>query len=254
MSDKNGITPVHGTTISVGSGENKKIVVTTPATRITSGGKIIKGDSLLDVVFVFDTTGSMDDKIEALIQTCTQFVDEAKSLDLSSKFALVSFGDIRVEGGGDRIELVISPTEDVQEIKHGLVHVPRNNGFGNIGESSLEAIQEALKIPHRPGAVKVLILITDEPAHQHNIKAIDMTRTLSEKEFLVFVVSPPEPYYIEMAKQNGGIWKEIGTTTNLDEILEMFRNLAKKVSEVAQEVHLLADGSVKDYLRLKPPR
>jgi hypothetical protein len=43
MSNKNGITPVHGTTISVGSGENKKIVVTTPATRITSGGKIIKG-------------------------------------------------------------------------------------------------------------------------------------------------------------------------------------------------------------------
>lgn len=251
MSDK--LSTPRRTVITTGKGKNQK-AITVGKPRVSSRGKVVGYENKVDVVFVFDTTGSMDDKIEGLKQTCKFFVDEAKSLDLDMQFALISFGDIKVEGRGDKIEVVVSPTSSIKKIKNGLTDMPRNSGFGNDGESSMEAIGEALGLKYRAEAVKVLILITDEPAHQHNITADEMTKRLSEREFLVFVIAPSLPYYKVMALNNGGIWKEVGLDTDLSEILEAFKEIARTVSEVAEEVHLLADGSVKRYLQLKPPK
>lgn len=233
--------------------KSTKVIADKRPTLITDG-KVVNSDNQVDLVFVFDTTGSMDDKIKALKQTCMLFVDEANNLDLDIQFALISFGDIKVEGGGDTIEVVVSPTSNIEKIKHGLTHIPRNSGFGNDGESSMEAIREALKLSYRTQTVRVLVLITDEPAHQHNITAPQMTATLTEREFLVFVIAPPFRYYKEMALKNKGIWKEVGISTNLSEILDIFKEVAKKVSEVVEDVHRLAGGSVSEYHRLKPPK
>lgn len=249
--DKKLVPQKKGTVITTGKGKDKTRITVKP--KISSRGKIVGFGNEIDVVFVFDTTGSMDDKIEALLLTCGQFVDEAKSLSLDSHFALISFGDLSVIGGGDRIELVVPLTDKIEKIKHGLSNIPRNHGFGNWGESCLEAIQEAFKISYRERAVKVMVLITDEPALQHNITVENVIQELGERECLVFVIAIDEPYYREMALKNGGIWKEISAHTNLSEILEAFREMARKVSEIAQEVHLLGDGSVKKYLALKAP-
>jgi hypothetical protein len=118
----------------------------------------------------------------------------------------------------------------------------------------MEAMLEVFKLQYRPKAVKVAILITDEPALQHRNRATDITTKLKQQEFLVFVISVDEPYYKEMALKNGGIWKLIGIDTDLSEILAIFRDIAKKVSQVVKEVHLIGNGSVKRYLELKPPR
>lgn len=252
MSSKNEITPGKRTVISVGQGENKQIV--SLSTVIKSGGQVVKMKNLVDLVFVFDTTGSMDDKIHALIQTCSQFVKEANYLDLNIQFSLISFGDISIEGGSDKIELVVPLTSDITKMQNGLEYIPRNSGYGNEGETCLEAIEKAFGLPYRDSAVKGLILITDEPAIQKYKTAESMTEILSEKGFLVFVISPPENYYKKMASQNGGVWKEISSSTRLDDILRIFKEIARKVSEIALEVHLLTDGNVKDYLRLRTPQ
>ena len=250
MNDK--LAPRKTTTIvTTGKGGEKAIVAGKPVVSSQTGK--VRGGNSVDVVFVFDTTGSMDDKISALLETCAQFVDEASKMQLDPQFALISFGDISIQGGGDRIETVVPPTGEIERIKYGLTNIPRNNGFGNDGESCLEAIQEAFRLQYRTGAVKVLVLITDEPALQHHIRASEMTKNLAKREFLVFVVAPDEPYYREMATKNGGIWKQVGSNTDLSEILRMFGELAKKVTQVAKEVHLLGRGSVKEYLKLKPP-
>ena len=241
-----------GTVITTGKGKNKTVIIA--KSKVSSRGKVVGFGNQLDVVFVIDTTGSMEDKIEALLLTCRQFVDEAESLGLDSHFALISFGDISVIGGGDTIELVIPLTSNIERVKYGLSNIPRNNGFGNWGESCLEAIHEAFKVSHREKAVKVMILITDEPALEHNITTDEVIQELREREYLVSVVAIDEPYYKEMALKNGGIWKGIGADTDLSEILEAFREMAKKVSEVVEEVHLLGGGSVKKYLALKAPK
>lgn len=240
----------------------KSIVASTGKTQLVTGKPITSDNpnvqrpgsgNKVDIDFVFDTTGSMEDKIKALLTTCRQFVDEAKRLGLDPYFSLTSFGDISVEGGGDRIELVVSLTGNIERIKAGLTNIPRNNGFGNEGESCLEALEQALKIQHRPGAVKVIILITDEPALQYRHTAEQMTKELKKREYLVFVIATPHEYYKHMAWENGGIWKEISASTSLNDILDIFRKMAKKVVEVAKDVHKLGGGSVSKYLQLKPP-
>jgi len=243
--------PGRQTMVTTGKGKEQTIIAGKP--QVSSKTGKVEGGNQVDVVFVFDTTGSMDDKISALIQTCTQFVEEAGGLKLDAQFALISFGDISVRFGGDKIELVVPLTPDIAQIKHGLTYIPRNNGFGNVGESSMEAMQEVFGLPYRPKAVKVVILITDEPALQHQYKAKEVTARLTEREFLVFVIATDEPYYREMAQKNGGIWKQIGADTDLSEILAIFKEIARKVSRVAKDVHLLGKGSVRAYLKQLPP-
>ncbi len=239
------------TVVSTGRGQDKAIIVGKP--QISSQTGRVAGGNQVDVVFVFDTTGSMDDEIDGLLSTCTQFVDEAQKMGLDANFALISFGDISIAGGGDKIETVTPLTSEVERIKFGLRHIPRNNGFGNEGETCLEAIQEAFKIQHRTKAVKVLILITDEPAVVRNITPEQITKELTRREYLTFVIAIDMQYYKDMAIKNGGVWKQISSSTDLSEILKIFGEVAKKVSEITKKVHLLG-GSVSRYLALNPPK
>jgi Mg-chelatase subunit ChlD len=204
----------------------------------------------VDLVFVIDTTGSMSDKIESLLATCSRFVEDFNALHLNHRIAIVSFGDLRVRG--DRIQNTAF-TANVEITKKSLRNIPRNSGGGNEGESSLEALERALSLPFRSDAVKAIVLITDEPADQHRLNADDMIGRLAERELLVFVASPPYKYFQRMALRNGGQWYRISAHTNFNDLLKMFRDLAQKVSQVVNDVYQISDGNVADYLRLKPP-
>jgi hypothetical protein len=193
----------------------------------------------------------MSDKIEGLLSTCTRFVDELSTLHLDYQIAVVAFGDLTVPG--DRIEATAF-TNNIEKIKTDLQNVPRFGGGGNSGESSLEALEKALSLPFRSDTVKVIVLITDEPALQNNqLTADSMTKRLNRREILVFVVSPPLDYFKDMAKQNGGQWYQVSANTDLTSLLEMFKQMASKVSRVVSDVYRLADGKVGNYLQLKPP-
>ena len=206
----------------------------------------------LDVIFVFDTTGSMDNKIEALSTVCYQFVEETKEMNLDANFALISFGDISREFGGDKITKEVDLTDDISRIKEGLKNITRNAGFGNGGETPFEAIREAFKIECRAGATKSIILITDEPALMHKIKSSDIIEELLERDYVTFVIATDTPYYKEMANKTAGIWKQISAHTNLNDLLEIFKDVAKKMSEKYYQIQL--DGGMKNHLALNPPK
>ena len=229
----------------------KKIVSNsnTPGIVVELKGKSI-GPKGIDLAFVIDTTGSMSDKIEGLLQTCSKFIDEFSRLNLEHRVAIVAFGDLTVPG--DKIEVADFMT-DVETIKASLRKIPRYSGGGNEGETSLEAILKATTLEFRSQTVKVLILITDEPAIQRELTTDIVIRELRRKEFLTFVVSPPYTYFKEMANQNGGKWYQISANTDFTDLLEMFKNIATKVSQVVSDVYRLSTGSVSSYLQLKPP-
>jgi len=243
--------------------DSKDLIVTiagrevTPVRRaagpiVTVAGKPIpvKTRQGVDLVFVIDTTGSMSDKIQGLLSTCAQFAGEFAALGLAQRMAVVAFGDLTVPG--DKIETT-KFTSNVEILKKSFRHIPRYFGGGNEGESSLEALEKAMALPFQPGAVKALLLITDDAALQHNITASTMIGRLVESEFLVFVVSPRFGYFQEMAKRCGGSWHPVSASTDLASVLEMFRSMAKQVSRVVSDVHRLGDGSVAEYLRLTAP-
>ncbi len=236
-------------TISISSGGKKEVIAQSgPVIKVQ--GREIKQSQAVDLVFVIDTTGSMSDKIQGLLSTCAKFIDEFASMNLNARLAVVAFGDLTVPG--DTVEHS-DFTDNIDKIKKYLKEIPRNGGGGNEGESSLEALTHALKLRFRENAVKTLILITDEPALQHKIKATDMINRLKQGEFLTFVISTPMKYFQEMAKSNGGKWYQISSKTDFTDLLDMFKQVAQKVSKVVSDVYKLGDGSVANYLQLKAP-
>jgi len=243
------------TLISIGRGENKQVITSSGPT-IKIQGQETKPSSqsksmMIDIIFVIDTTGSMSDKIQGLLATCEKFVDDVSAMKLDYQVAIVAFGDLTVPN--DSI-VRTDFTQKLAVIKDSLRNLPRYSGGGNEGESSLEAMAKAMQSPFRQGTVKVIVLITDEPALQHQIKASDIIKQLGQQEFLVFTVAPTIEYYQTMAKSNGGQWYQISASTDFTDLLKMFKQVSEKVSQVVSNVYKLGDGSVANYLKLNPPQ
>jgi hypothetical protein len=208
--------------------------------------------ALADLVFVIDTTGSMNDKIDGLIETCQSFVDRLATRRIDWVAAVVGFGDLTVEG--DRI--VATPfSSSADRVKTLLRGLPRYSGGGNEGESSLEALQAALDLPgYRPDAMKVVVLITDEPALQKKIRPAAMTGRLREAGVIAFVLSPKINYFRSMAGDTGGQWWEVDSGGDFSKILAVFDKIATKVASTLDAVQKLTGGNVKEYLSLPASR
>jgi hypothetical protein len=201
-----------------------------------------------DLVFVIDTTGSMNDKIDGLIESCESFVDKLARKRIDWVAAVVGFGDLTVEG--DRI--VATPfSSSADRVKALLRGLPRYSGGGNEGESSLEALQAALDQPgFRRDAVKVVVLITDEPALQRRLRPTTVTSKLREAGAIAFVLSPKINYFRSMATETGGQWWNVDSGGDFSRILDVFDKIATKVASTVAAVHKLAGGNVKEYLGL----
>jgi hypothetical protein len=205
-----------------------------------------------DLVFVIDTTGSMNDKIDGLIESCQSFVDRLAAKRIDWVAGVVGFGDLTVEG--DRI--VATPfSSSADRVKTLLRGLPRYSGGGNEGESSLEALRAALNLPgYRPDAIKVVVLITDEPALQRELRPATMTGRLREAGAMAFVLSPNLKYFRSMAADTGGQWWNVDSGGDFSKILEVFDKIATKVASTVAAVHQLTGGNVKEYMGLPPSR
>ena len=78
-----------------------------------------------------------------------------------------------------------------------------------------------------------------------------MIARLTGSEILTFVISPELDYFKRMAKQTGGNWYLVASDTDFRSVLDLFRAVSKKVSQVVSDVHQLGRGSVSRYLQLK---
>ena len=150
-------------------------------------------------------------------------------------------------------QAVVDFMTKIESIKKSLVEIDRFSGGGNSGESSLEAVVNAINLNYRNKAVKVMILITDEPALQNEINAEAVIYSLIENEFLTFVISPPLDYFKQMANKNGGKWYQVSAKTDFTDLLEMFEQVALRVSQTVSNVYKIGGGSVATYLKINPP-
>jgi uncharacterized protein (DUF58 family) len=242
--------PNKGLIVSVGKGKNKQVIQSGPTVKLQGKAVAPGGNRGIDLVFVIDTTGSMSNKIEGLLNTAQRFVDELGTLGLSHRVGVVAFGDLTVTGDDVR---VFGFAKDVAQIKRTLREIPRYSGGANEGESSLEALTKAMTLQFREKVVKAFILITDEPALEHALSVKQVTRQLAQMEILTFVIAPAKAYYQEMAQKTGGKWHEVSAQTDFTDLLDMFKRVATKVSQVVSDVYRMGNGSVKKYLQLKAP-
>jgi len=167
------------------------------------------GSDKVNVVFLIDTTGSMDTYINGVKDRAIEFSNILLSKGASYKLGLIGFGDL----GENEKPSVYNFTDDVPKFQKQVKNIPRTYG-GDIPESSLDALETGIELlkSHRDetGARNIFILITDAPPHVPTAtgkSVADVCNMLLERNVTTYVVARKDRESIEaydpLTKPNG---------------------------------------------------
>jgi hypothetical protein len=124
----------------------------------------------LSIVFALDVTGSMASQIDTVKSGVQAFVSELVSRNYAPLVGVIPFRDkVPVAGNlGDVFEGRIELTADSAAVR-SFVGTLRASGGGDANEAALGAVREGVTMlrtqDNRPDAVKLVIVVTDNPGH-----------------------------------------------------------------------------------------
>ncbi|MFC2085478.1 VWA domain-containing protein [Bacteroidota bacterium] len=216
---------------------------------ITSVQPISSAGSSADIVFVFDETGSMGNEIAVMKSFASTFTTMISSNGIDARYALISFKDVE--------EMVQIFTSDALLFQNAVNYLVADGG-GDLPEVSLDACMLAINgLTYRPGAQKIIILVTDAITHYlgdgsgfSDYTMTDVIIALLTNGITVFAAAPDftagkviltnnslkEVYpvvnsinddVLRLAEETGGIWLDINSmdfTPILEEIVETIVN------------------------------
>ena len=120
--------------------------------------------SSTDIVFVLDVTGSMGDEIASVRANMQAFMNHLQGQNMDYRIGFVVFGDIVYVY--NQYFFYTSFTE-IMNIISNIELGEHNIGSGGDGpENQLEAMAEGSVFSWRPGASRVMIMLTDATAHE----------------------------------------------------------------------------------------
>ena len=153
----------------------------------------------VDIVFVFDDTGSMKQEIAGLIERTLEFADIMSTSGFNYQLGLISYKD--------KIHKPYRVTKSASEFK-SWVSALRAKGGADEPENALDAIWSAAHQNFRNNAEKIFILITDATFHSNNKvtrkNMQDITRTLKAKDISLHVVGPNIDEYKYLSQELAG--------------------------------------------------
>jgi Mg-chelatase subunit ChlD len=172
----------------------------------------------LDVVFIIDTTGSMEDNVLGIKDYILRFLEPLEEKKLDVELGLVTFSDISA-----RKEKVFDLTDKPDKFKKWLDKTIFYGG-GDLPESGYEAIVTALgKIDFRKSAQRFFIFMSDAPQHDFDYDGksrytLDrIISMLNEKNVSIEVIGLDILLMKQLAYGTGGQWKPIpGGNLRLD--------------------------------------
>jgi len=190
------------------------------------------GCDKVNVVFLIDTTGSMDTYINGVKDRAIEFASILASKGAAYKLGLIGFGDL----GENEKPSVYNFTDDVPKFQKQVKNIPRTYG-GDIPESSLDALEtgiELLKSHREEGLARnIFILITDAPPHVPTVTGLsvaDVCRLLEERGVTTYVVARKDRESIEaydpLTKPNGKFYD-----LN-DKFFDILDNIAMSIAEL----------------------
>ena len=158
----------------------------------------------IDIVFIFDQTGSMQDEINAVKNNVLMFADILKGSAMDYRLALVTFSDA--------VEKVRDFTKDVNLFKGWIGDIVADGG-GDEPENDLEALTRAMQFKFLPGSQVVFILITDAPYHQADaftsLSMLPLAKKIKLEGVKVYPISADYPQYQWLARETDGVYFNI---------------------------------------------
>jgi Ca-activated chloride channel homolog len=204
--------------------------------RITEDGALVEikefagtGESrIVDIVFVFDTTISMDDEIEGVKRTCIAFAQKLKDQRRDYRLGLVAFGDeIRgvYKSSGDL-------TDNAEEFQ-GWISSLRATGGAGSSENDFAALKQASQMKFRANTQKIFILITDAPSHHFgdspdsgvrfddpDLTVERATAILKENAVTLYAITYDHSDFRRLAQETNGEFHELRSTTDFTGIID----------------------------------
>ena len=158
---------------------------------VTLDGKMTYGSNVpLDVLFLLDSTGSMDDEIKQIKVTLQSIAQRVSNLPANPdlRFGMVSYRD-RDDTYVTRLHDFDGNVERFQQTIRGV----RADGGNDYPESLNQALHEAVNdASWRENAIRLIFLIADAPPHldypQDEDYAVEMARA-REKGIKIFSVA-----------------------------------------------------------------
>ena len=164
----------------------------------TSGGLPI------DVVFVVDASGSMQDNINAVAEHLAQMTDAYKASEIDYRLGLTHFNMV-LNSQQNNIQ-VFQLLQDLSIYKRRLYEIVPTGD-----ENALDAIAASLtQMRFRTNTVKHLIVVTDEPftsLQRHNVDTI--IKLCQKHELYVNVLGNDIPEHRLLAMKTGGSWHAV---------------------------------------------
>jgi Mg-chelatase subunit ChlD len=144
-----------------------------------------------DIVVLMDTTGSMSRSIGELKDKCVSFSAQLKKQHLKHRFAVIGFGDTEEGAWLDKHPF----TDDPVEFQRHVESLKRFDG-GDLPESALDALEQAVDLPFNERSIRRVYLVTDALFHEKTTKtgarAVEIARRLEAKKMLLNIFSSEE--------------------------------------------------------------
>jgi hypothetical protein len=156
----------------------------------------------VDITFVVDATGSMAGCIEGVKRGIGDFCNDVSQSNFNYRLSLVEYRDEKI---GERLR-TYDWTDDVEKFRTWVSGL-RAGGGGDVPESALDGVVAASRMQARPGAARIVVLVTDAVTHdpdEQGNSAEDVARMLNDRNIKLFAISPEFHSYKTLAERTGG--------------------------------------------------
>jgi len=219
---------------------------------------VLKGiktsDLPLEIVFVLDITGSMNDTYLKFQSNLRNFLRDLKETRKSVKVGLITFAD-------KENEMKVYPfTDNPDKFQYNLQSIVAESG-GDYPENPYDALFKVKNFTFSPNSQKVVILITDGPPHVKGDKADkgkDFTSYTSDSVYnyvissqfmFCFVSCERFEEYQKLININRYNFYEMETYDDFSEIINSIKNSLKYQIKLTFQ-----SGHLKDYYGINPKR
>ncbi|MDM8563163.1 vWA domain-containing protein [Candidatus Marithioploca araucensis] len=187
-----------------------------------------------DVVFVFDTTGSMSGEIAEMQTAVIEFSDAIATAGIDYNLGLTEYRYFPACGSSDNEPYNIYNdgvlTDDANEMR-GWIESLSAGGGGD--ESVLAALAHSVSDQHwRSDASRIAVLIGDEapapdgdPCNEEGNTVDGVISILRNHGVITHVIGPDDDSMRRIADETGGSFFEIRTTDNITGILDKIAKL-----------------------------
>ena len=230
--DENNILEVYVRDLNTGITERAAFDRTKEAEAPPEKSEAVEYVDNVRVVFIIDTTGSMDTYINGVKDRAIEFAGLLASKGADFELGLIGFGDL----GEKEKPKVYGFTSDVEKFKQQVHKIPRYYG-GDIPESSLDALETGVELLNSKveyeGDKNIFILITDAPPHiptARGRQVADICAMLEERGVTTYVAARKDKESAEAytpLTETGGKYYDL--RDKFDDILD---NIALSIAEL----------------------